>query len=206
MESHEIVREIKWNKNFHKYFYYYIFTVGIHRIFRGIFWMDMNFTPFVMKPLSDNLKSCRCLLPCAPIRCGTGIQNGQPHFRDHHADHAHFQQPQPPGRIPHAAAHLGAGLQSRDGPWEKQRGSGGTPGPASKIWTRTKEDQSRERLFSFGGSLPDPGLRQRPVLCCHHLQRGKDLQVTAHLWSPGSLTFPHQINGFLWWKDTFWIT
>lgn len=118
------------------------------------------------------------LFACAPVRCGAGIQNRQPqHLRDHHPDHAHLEQPQSAGRRSHPSPHLRVSRQPRGGAWEEQWGSGGPPGASSQRGARPEEDQSGERVFVVGGALPDPGLGQRPVLCYHHCQRGKDLQV-----------------------------
>lgn len=78
------------------------------------------------------------------------------------------------GRAP--TPHLISGLACGHGmlPGKNNGGFVGLLGPPPK----EERGQSREWVFSFGGALPDSSLRQRPVLCHHHCQRGKNLQVT----------------------------
>lgn len=115
-------------------------------------------------------------------RCGAGVQNRQSQpLGDHHPHHAHVKRPRSTGRSADPSPHLRVSQLPRDGAWEKQRGSGGAARASSERGARPQEDQSREWVFVVGGALPDPRLRQRPVLLYHHCQTGKDLQVRYYV-------------------------
>lgn len=111
-------------------------------------------------------------------RCGACLPNRQPqHFRDRHPHHTFPEQPRPAGRSPHPTPHLRLSLRPRHGAREEQRRSRGTSRPPSEGGTGAQEDQSWKRVVSFGGALPDPGFRQRPVLRHHHWEASQDLQA-----------------------------
>lgn len=106
------------------------------------------------------------------FRCGAGIQNWKPaQPRGGLPHHARVGQPLPSRQSPHLAPPVRASLQPRRGP-------GGTPRPSVEGGARSEEDQSGERVFAFGGALPGPGLRPRPVLHLHHCQRRQNVQVS----------------------------
>ena len=120
-----------------------------------------------------------------PIRCGPGIQNRKPqHLRDYHLHNIHIKQPQSAQWSTHPSPHLRVSRRPQDRAWEKQRGTFGTARTSSKGGTRAQKDQGREWLFSLSGTLPNPRIRQWPVLCHHLCQRGKNLQVRKEFHTP----------------------
>lgn len=134
------------------------------------------------------------MLIVGPVRCGTGIQNWEPqHFRDHNPHNSHFKQPQSAWWSPYPSTHLRVSWKPRHGARENKRRLCWTPRPSSKAGTRAQEDQGRERVITFGGTVPDPRLWQRSVLRHHYCKRGENIQVRLKKWFANSAPQIHWI-------------